>query len=95
MIPSPVSLVRVSEIVLLPYQVTSMTSSWVMSSCESPIARNTATGSFLLPVEEELSSIPTMKSRLIFRSESPARARGFINEVSFGKEYGKKETEDP
>jgi hypothetical protein len=36
-----------------------------------------------------------MKSRLIFRSESPARARGFINEVSFGKEYGKKETEDP
>ncbi len=50
MIPSPVSLVRVSEIVLLPYQVTSMTSSWVMGSCESPIARNTATGSFLLPL---------------------------------------------
>ena len=89
------SLVRVSETVLLPYPVTSIISSWVMGSCESPIAKNTATDSFLLPIGEELSSIPTMKSRLIFRSESPARARGFINEVSFGKEHGKKETEDP
>ncbi len=66
-----------------------------MGSCESPNSKNTATGSFLLPIGEELSSIPTMKTRLIFRSESTARARGFINEVSFGKAYGKKETEDP